>query len=259
MDLGLEGKAALVTGGSRGIGLASARRLAEEGADVVVCARDAERLDEAVSELSGLAGTVSGVPADATDAGDLERVVDAARERHGRVDVLVNNVGTSLRGSFAELDDATWQADLDLKLFSAIRLTRALLDTMGQGARVVNVLSTGGKTPAAGSTPTSVTRAAGLALTKALSKELAPRGVLVNAVCIGIIKSGQQDDRWRAQAPDTPREEYYRELAATRGVPLGRIGEAEEAANVVLFLASAMSSYVTGTSINVDGGSAAVL
>lgn len=261
MPKGLQDKVAIVTGASAGIGLATAARLHASGAQVVICARGTDRLDEAVQRVSGGDGRVAGVTADCTLPEDLDRVYDEAARRFGQPQVLVNNVGTALRGSFVELTDEQWQQDLDIKLFSAIRLSRRLLrDAIahGEGGRIINVLSTGGKHPAGGSAPTSVTRAAGLALTKVLSKEYAAHGVLVNAVCVGIIKSAQHDERWQANDPGVDRETYYRQLAERRGTPLGRAGEADEVAAVIELLASDDGGYVTGTAINVDGGSAPV-
>lgn len=250
---------AIITGGSAGIGLATAARLHRRGANVVICARGQERLDAAVTEVSGDDGRMLGVVADCTKAEDLDRVYDTAVSTFGPVSILINNVGTALRGSFIDLTDEQWQGDLDIKLFSAIRLSRRMLaDTVGtgRGGRIVNVLSTGGKHPAGGSAPTSVTRAAGLALTKVLSKEFAPHGVLVNAVCVGIIKSAQHDERWEQTAGDVDRETYYLELAKKRGTPLGRAGEADEVAAVIELLTSVGGGYVSGTAINVDGGAA---
>jgi 3-oxoacyl-[acyl-carrier protein] reductase len=252
---------AIITGGSAGIGLATARRLHRRGVNVVVCARGQERLDAAVAEVSGEDGRMLGVVADCTQAEDLDHVYDAAVSTYGPVSILINNVGTALRGPFLELTDEQWRGDLDIKLFSAIRLSRRVLaDTVGtdRGGRIVNVLSTGGKHPAGGSAPTSVTRAAGLALTKILSKEFAPHGVLVNAVCVGIIKTAQHDERWQRTASDVDRETYYLELAKKRGTPLGRAGEADEVAAVIDLLTSEDGGYVSGTAINVDGGAAPV-
>lgn len=256
----LSGATALVTGGSAGIGLAAARRLHARGARVVICARAEERLRAAATSIGD--ERVLAVRADATVAEDLDRVHATAVEAFGPVGVLVNNVGTALRGPFLELTDDQWQQDLDIKLFSAIRLSRHMLRgavASGSGGRIINVLSTGGKHPAGGSAPTSVTRAAGLALTKVLSKEFAPHGVLVNAVCVGIIRSAQHDDRHAAGDGSESIDEFYLRLARQRGTPLGREGQADEVAAVIELLASEDGGYVTGTAINVDGGAAPVL
>jgi NAD(P)-dependent dehydrogenase (short-subunit alcohol dehydrogenase family) len=256
MELGLEGKVALITGGSRGIGRAAAIRLAAEGANVVITARRQELIDEAVADIDAAgAGVALGVAGDANVAADLDRVLTTTIDRFGHIDILVNNVGTSARSDFLDAADELWQQDLDNKLMSAIRLSRGAIPKMPTtGGRIINVLSIIGKAPAGGSSPTSVTRAAGLALTQVLSKEFASRGVLVNAVCVGLIRSGQHDDRWERSGKGTL-DEFYAEEAVKRGIPLGRAGEAEEVADVIAFLASERASYVSGTAINVDGAS----
>lgn len=255
MELGLQGKVAIVTGASEGIGKATARKLLDEGATVAICARREDVLRRAAEELGGgerlLAST-----ADVTRRADVERFVAEVAARFGRIDIVVNNAGTASAHAFEALDDDVWAADLDLKLHAAIRTIRAALPHLKRaGGRIVNLTTPSGKTPGARSLPTSVSRAAGIALTKALSKELAEYRILVNTVCVGLIKSAQQE-RHGKSAGLTP-EQHYRELG--KSVPLARVGEAEEVANVIAFLVSDAASYVTGTSINVDGGSSAVI
>jgi len=256
VDLGLTGKVAIITGGSRGIGRATALRLAAEGAHVVITARRQSLIDEAVAEIAAAGpGCALGVAGDANVALDLDRVLERTVEAFGRVDILVNNVGTSARCDFLTASDEVWQRDLDNKLMSAIRMSRGAIPLMPEGAgRIINVLSILGKSPAGGTSPTSVTRAAGLALTQVLSKEFASRGVLVNAVCVGFIRSGQNDDLWASRATGTL-DEFYAAEAVRRGIPLGREGRASEVADVIAFLASERASYVSGTAINVDGAS----
>jgi len=256
MDLGLKDKVAIVTGGTQGIGRATALRLAAEGARVVVCARGAGRLEAVAAEIRAAGGEVLAVSADVSVAADCDRIVGEVSRAYGGVDVLVNNAGTSRTGAFESADDAVWQADLDLKLFAAIRLIRGVLPSMKArgGGRIVNVTNIGAKQPGARTMPTTVSRAAGLAMTKALSREYAPHGILVNAVCIGLVRAGQHDARAAKQGVDP--EALYADMA--KGVPLGRVGEADEAADVILFLASARASFVTGSSINIDGGASAV-
>jgi NAD(P)-dependent dehydrogenase (short-subunit alcohol dehydrogenase family) len=256
MDLGLEGKVAIVTGGSDGLGLATAARLVAEGAAVAVCGRDGARLEAAAGKLRAGGGRVLAVPADVTRAPDLERLVSRTQAELGRIDILVNNAGTSAARGFDAVDDAAWQADLELKLFAAIRCARLCVPAMRRagGGRIVNILNTGAKAPAERSLPTSVSRAAGLALTKALSKELAPDGILVNAVCIGLVKSGQWERRWAGEKRSDTLETFYGELARERGVPVGRIGDADELGALVAFLVSGQAGYITGVAINFDGG-----
>jgi 3-oxoacyl-[acyl-carrier protein] reductase len=261
MDLGLGGKAAIITGGSDGLGFATARRLAAEGAAVAICGRDVARLARATETLRADGAAVLDVHGDVTRPEDLERLVASTIERFGRVDILVNNAGTSAARGFDTVDDAAWQADLELKLFGAVRCVRLCVPHMRRhgGGRIVNILNTGAKTPGARSMPTSVSRAAGLALTKALSKELAPDGILVNAVCIGLVKSGQWERSWAKEGRPGTLDAYYERLARERGVPVGRIGEADELGALVAFLVSAPAAFITGVAINFDGGNSAVL
>lgn len=260
MHLSLEGRVAVVSGGSEGIGKASARALAREGARVVICARRPDVLADARDQLAAETGAeVLAVPADVRTAADVERVIAAAVERFGRLDVVVNNAGTSSAGAFAGVTDEVWQDDLDLKLFAAIRTIRLALPHLraAGGGSIVNLLNIGAKQPGASSMPSSVSRAAGMALTKALSKELAPDNIRVNAVLIGMVKSGQHDRRWQEAGGE--REAYYSAMARKRGVPLGRVAEAEEAGDLIAFLASPRAAYITGTAINFDGGASAVV
>jgi 3-oxoacyl-[acyl-carrier protein] reductase len=257
LELGLKGKIAVVTGGSDGIGRATALRLAREGADVAVCARRREPLDQTAAELRKAGAQVLAVAADMSKKADIDRFIKAVIERFGRIDILVNNAGTSARGKFLEIEDDAWSADLELKVFGAIRCSRLAVPHMKKhgGGRIINITISGAKQPGAESYPTSVSRAAGLALTKALSKEYAASNILVNTVCIGKIKSGQHVRRYTREGVSA--EDYYRQAA--KDIPLGRVGEAEEVANVIAFLASDAASYVTGTSVNLDGGTSGVL
>ena len=257
MKLNLQGKVAIVTGGTQGIGRSTALLFGAEGAAVVVVARGRERLDAVVAEIGKAGGKAVGVQADVSKQEDCARVVAEAQAAFGHVDILVNNAGATSRGAFESVTDATWQADFDLKLFGAIRLMRLTIPLMRKqgGGRIINITNIGAKQPAAQSMPTSVSRAAGLAMTKALSKELAPDKILVNTVCIGLIRSGQHETKAAKAGRDL--EELYVEMG--KGIPLGRVGLAEDVANVIVFLASDAASYVTGTSINLDGGTSGVL
>ncbi|VCU71730.1 3-oxoacyl-[acyl-carrier-protein] reductase FabG [Pigmentiphaga humi] len=257
MELGLQGKVAVITGATAGIGLATALKFIEEGARVAICARNAEKLERTAEFLRAKGGDVFAQATDVSDPAQIESFMTALVAHFGRLDILVNNAGTSMRGPFLNVSDADWEADMQLKLFGAIRCSRIAVGHMKKqgGGRIVNLSTIGGKQPAATSMPTSVSRAAGLALTKALSREFAADNILVNAVCIGKIKAGQHE-RSAARKGQDP-DDLYREFA--RGIPLGRVGEAEEAANVIVFLASQAASYVTGSSVNLDGGASGVM
>lgn len=257
MELGLQGKVAVITGGTEGIGKAAALKFAQEGAKVAISARRKDVLDKAAAEIGKTGAEVLAVAADMSKSADIERFMKAVVERFGRIDILVNNAGTSARGKFLEVDDTTWSADLELKVFGAIRCTRLAVPHMKKqgGGRIINITISSAKQPGAESMPTSVSRAAGLAITKALSREFAADNILVNTVCIGKIKSGQHERRYTRDGISA--EEYYAKMA--RDIPMKRVGEAAEAANAIVFFASDAASYITGSSLNLDGGISGVL
>jgi 3-oxoacyl-[acyl-carrier protein] reductase len=253
MEITLKGRKALVTGGSLGIGLAIASQFAAAGADVAIMARRRGPLDEAAATIGARPGQqVVPVVCDVARADDIERGYAEVVAALGKVDILVNNAGMSNAAAFEQVTDAQWQEDLDLKLFAAIRLVRLVWPQMKQQkwGRIINVLNTGAKAPRPASAPTSVTRAAGMALTKVLAGEGAPHGILVNAMLVGFIES----DQWvrRAKAAGMPLQEVLADMG--KDIPLGRVGTAQEFANMACFLASDLASYITGTAINVDGG-----
>jgi NAD(P)-dependent dehydrogenase (short-subunit alcohol dehydrogenase family) len=257
VDLGLKGKVAIITGSTEGIGKATALNFAQQGAKVAICSRDAEKVKHAVAEIEAAGGEVLGMAADISKAADIEQFINAVAAKFGRIDILVNNAGSSQRGAFLETEDAKWAADFELKVFGAIRCTRLAVPHMIKqgGGRVINITNVAAKQPGAGSGPTSISRAAGLALTKMLSKEFAAQNILVNTVVIGKIKSGQHE-RTRKKLGLEP-EVYFKKVAAD--IPMGRMGETAEAANAIVFLASNLATYVTGTSLNLDGGLSGVL
>jgi NAD(P)-dependent dehydrogenase (short-subunit alcohol dehydrogenase family) len=259
MELHLNDKVVLVTGGTDGLGAALADRLVDEGARVAVCGRDSRRLAATERRLRAAGGDALAVQADVTSPADLERFVDAAVTRWGRLDGLVNNAGQSAAGRVDQVPDEDWIADLDLKVLAAVRCTRLAVPHLiaAGGGAIVNVLNLGAKAAGAASLPTAASRAAGLAITKAASKDLGGHGIRVNAVLIGLVASGQ----WRRRAETTGQseEELYRQMAETRDIPLGRVGRAEEFADLAAYLLSDRSSYVTGSAVNLDGGSSPVL
>jgi NAD(P)-dependent dehydrogenase (short-subunit alcohol dehydrogenase family) len=257
MDLGLKGKIAVVTGGTDGIGKAAALIFAREGAKVAICARTQANLDKTAAQIRALGGEVLAVAADMSKPADIERFMDAVARHFGGIDILVNNAGLSMRGKFLEITDEKWHEDIELKVFGAIRCCRLAIPHMKKrgGGRILNITISSAKQPGAGSMPTSLSRAAGLVITKSLSKEFAPDNILVNTVCIGKIKSGQHDRRMVRE--NISPEKYYHDNS--KDIPMGRFGEADEAANVIVFLCSGAASYVTGTSVNLDGGTSGVL
>lgn len=256
MDLNLTGKIALITGGSDGLGRATADRLAAEGARVAICARRPDHLNAAAEEIRAATGAdVLALQADVTSADDCARLIDETTAHFGGLDILVNNAGASAAARLMDIDDDAWQSDFNLKVMAAVRLCRASVPHLAArgGGSIVQASIGGGKAPPAGQLPTSLTRAAGLNLTKSLAHELAPQNIRVNAICIGLLKSAQ----WDRRAGNKPVDELYDQLAAR--VPLGRVGEAEDYGDLVAFLCSSRASYITGTAINVDGGMCASL
>jgi len=256
LELGLAGKVAIVTGGSEGLGRATVERFARSKAKVAMCARRKDVLERAADEIRKSTGAeIFAMATDVTKPAEIEAFVAAAVQQLGGVDILVNNAGTSAAASFEAVDDATWQIDIDVKLMAAIRFCRLVIPHMKRrgGGRIINVTTVGGKAPAARALPTSVTRAAGINLTKSLANEYAPDKILVNTICLGFVKSAQ----WERRAKGGDMEAYYREAA--KAVPIGRVGEAAEFADLVAFLVSERAGYITGTAVNFDGGRSAAV
>jgi 3-oxoacyl-[acyl-carrier protein] reductase len=258
MEVSLNGRSAIITGGSKGIGFAIAKRFAESGADVAIVARGRDSLDAAVSDIKSVTNAhVIGVQGDVAKADDVQRAYDAAMAAFGKLDIAVNNAGTSRAGPFEAMSDEVLRDDLELKLFAAVRVSRLVLPQMKERkwGRIINVLNIGAKAPRAASGPTSLSRAAGMALTKALASEYAPFNVLVNGLLVGLIEADQHVQR--AKSRGVSLEDYKAGMA--KDIPIGRFGRAEEFANIACFLASDAGSYITGTAINVDGGRSPVV
>jgi 3-oxoacyl-[acyl-carrier protein] reductase len=257
MDINLDGRAAVITGGSKGLGLAMVKRFAASGADVAILARTPSAIDEAVAAVRETAkGRVEGVACDVAKAADTQAAYDKVMAAFGKVDILVNNAGESRLAAFEAITDAMWQDDIEQKLMGAVRMTRLVWPQMKERrwGRVINVLSINAKHSRPGGAPTTVSRAAGLALTKVLAGEGAPFNVLVNALMVGSIVSDQIVRRHKKRTDGISLEEMIAEVG--KDIPLGRMGRAEEFADVACFLASDHASYVTGAAIPVDGGKA---
>lgn len=255
MDTSLTGRTAFITGGSLGLGKAMAQAFYGEGANVAIVARRQEPLDEAVAEISdGPGGKILAFVCDVSDAQSIIDAHAAVTDALGAVDILVNNAGQSAGGAFVDITDEAWQTDIDLKLMAAVRTSRLVWPHMEaqKWGRIINLLNVYAKAPDARTAPTSVTRAAGMALTKVLSAEGAAHNILVNAMLIGFIKSDQVRRMHERSGENLSLDEFI--ANSGKRLPMGRMGEAEEAANLGLFLASEASSYITGCAINMDGG-----
>ncbi|HEX6209020.1 MAG TPA: SDR family oxidoreductase [Actinomycetota bacterium] len=255
MELGLAGRKAVVTGGSKGLGRAIAEELASEGMDVAICSRTEDEVRAAGEELRRRGVTVHAQAADVTDPAQVERFIAAAAEALGGIDVLVNNAGRAHPGTFATLTDEDWRDDLDVKLFSMIRCSREAIPHMRArgGGRIININAVYAKYPDPSFFATSTNRAASVAFTKTLSMELAKERILVNSVNIGFVVTPQWENIHQKRAPELSREEFFARMAADE-VPLGRFGTPEEVSGIVAFLASERASYITGASIDVAGG-----
>ena len=258
MDLGIKGRSAIVTGGSRGIGRETARQFLEEGVRVTICGRNAETIEKTRAELAAATGgEVQAVVADMTKEADIAALVEAAARKFGTVDILVNNAGQMYSGRFAVLTDAGLKEQLETKLFGfmrAIRLAYPMMKARKWG-RIVNLIGGAGKEPDPYMFGSGITNSALLNITKSLSTEFGEDNVLVNAVCPGWVDT----NLWRRNAQglaaelNVRSEEEARRLAARKN-SLNRFGKPEELANAIVFLCSERASYITGVSLNLDGG-----
>ena len=262
MDLALAGRRAIVTGGSKGLGKAIAAELVAEGTAVTICSRNAAELEAAAAEIrkapakpDGEPGHVTAMVCDVTVPDQVAALIESAAEAMGGLDILVNNAGRARPGQFGTLTDKDWYDDIEVKLFSQIRCTRAALPHLrrSQAARVININAVYARYPDPAFLATSVNRASCLSLAKALSIELGREGILVNSVNVGLVLTPQWHNIHQLRAPDTPVEEFFGQLAAAE-VPLGRFGHPDEVAGLVTFLASDRASYIAGASIDVAGG-----
>jgi len=255
VNLSLEGRRALVTGGSKGLGAAIARELVSEGVRVAICSRSEDEVLAAAEELRSSGGVVYAQAADVTDTGQVRDFVARSAEELGGIDFLVNNAGGAHPGTFQTLTDENWAADLDVKVFSLIRCSREVLPHMraAGGGRIVNIGSVYSRYPDPTFFATSVNRAACNSFTKTLALEVAKDNILVNGVNIGFVTTPQWDNIHRRRAPELPRKEFLDTIAAQE-VPLGRFGTPDEVSGLVTFLLSERASYITGASIDIAGG-----
>jgi 3-oxoacyl-[acyl-carrier protein] reductase len=257
MDLGLKGKVALVAGASQGMGRAAAFGFAREGAKVAICARGEAALNEAAQTIRQQTGSdVLALAADMAKVEDITKFVSFAAEKLGRVDIIVNNAGGPPPGEFMGFTDEDWLKAFNLSFMSTMRMTREAVPHMRKvgGGRVINITSYSVKEPIAGLVLSNAVRSGVIGLAKTLSRELARDNILINNVCPGRIDTerAQKLNKARADRLKRPIEEINREMAAE--VPLGRYGSAEEAADLIVFLGSERASYITGTTIQIDGG-----
>jgi 3-oxoacyl-[acyl-carrier protein] reductase len=265
MDLGLSERACAVTGASRGIGRETARQLCAEGASVLLIGRSEGPLREAAAEAAAAGGRAEALSLDVTDEDAAERLLSAAAERFGSLDVLVNNAGTARWRHLDDVPDEDWYAQYELNVMAPMRAMRAAAPAMAERGwgRIVNVCSTAGKRPSAAMPEYSVAKAAELSLSRLFADRYAKSGVLVNAICPGPVESemwmdeGGLLDQSRAMSGAAGREEALAEAGGKR--PIGRLAEVGEIAAAIVFLCSERASYVSGAAWSVDGGTVQII
>lgn len=256
MDLGLTGKVALVAGSSRGLGRAIAEELAAEGASLVLCARREDSLQEAHRAIEERGGRVVAVAADLAEPAQVERVVEAGMREFGRIDILVTNAGGPPAGPFEQHSPEAWDRAVQLTLGSVLNLTRAVLPGMKERrwGRILNVTSIAVKQPVEGLILSNSVRAAVTGFARTLANEIAPWGITVNNVLPGYTRTERLDELAAANSKAKGISQEEARAAWEAQIPMGRLGEPREFAALVAFLASERASYITGTSITVDGG-----
>jgi NAD(P)-dependent dehydrogenase (short-subunit alcohol dehydrogenase family) len=260
LELNLSGKTAIVTGGSAGIGLATAKALYSEGVNVVIAARNQERLDQAVFDIQSLpiTGTkIIGISADLTKAEDVEKVISTTIAKFGKIDILINNAGSARAGSFLELSDEAFLDAWNLKLLGYIRLVKAVVPYLKnqKDGRIVNIIGGAGRTPRPNFLPGGTTNAALLNFTRGISKELAQDNIRINAISPGLTDTERAKilAEQNAESLGITVDEY--KAQAVKSIPLGKVAKPEEIAALALFLVSDLAASITGAEILVDGGS----
>ncbi len=258
MDLGIKGRAAIVTGASRGIGRESARQFLEEGVRVLICGRNAGTLEKTRAELAQqTGGEVHAVVADMTQEADIAKLVETAKQAFGTVDILINNAGQMYSGRFAAMTDAGLKEQFETKIFGFLRAIRLVYPIMKaqKWGRIVNIIGGAGKEPDPYMFGSGITNSGLLNITKSLSTEFGEDNVLVNAICPGWVATNlwERNAEGLKQDLQVKTEEEARRLAARKN-SLNRFGKPEELANAIVFLCSERSSYITGVSLNLDGG-----
>lgn len=258
MDLGIRGKTALVAAASDGLGKAVALRLAVEGANIVICARKSERIQTAIEDIKLVNRDVQvcGFETDLSSAGDITQLGDQLRNKKIGIDILVNNAGGPPPGFCDDIEDKQWQQAFDLTMMSAVRLSRLVLAHMRsqQWGRIINIASYSVKQPMPQMVLSNSLRMSVVGWAKTLSNEVACEGITVNNVCPGWTRTGRVDQLLKARALETGVEPEEIEQSLIADIPSKRMGEVNEFADVVAFLASTRASYVTGTTLPIDGG-----
>jgi len=257
MNLQLEGKTALVTGGSEGIGKAIALGLAREGVDVAICARRKEPLEATAAEIAKETGQkVIAIPTDLTKAVDAENFIKEAHKAFGRIDILINNAGSAAGGVIETLTEEDWESALQLKFLGYVRTLRYALPIMVKqgGGRVVNLIGNDGIKPSYWEIAPGAANAAGMNLTKSLAGQYGKNGISFAAVNPGPVRTERWAGLVNAMARDMKVTHEVADTLAPSSIPMGRIAEPEEVANMVIYLASPLAHYLNGTMIEVDGG-----
>lgn len=256
MNLNLKGKVALVIASSQGLGKSIAEQLVKEGANVMITSRNPEKLQSVQTELGELhKGKIQYYSADITKENNIKALIKRTREEFGKIDILVNNAGGPPSGTFEQFTDQDWEEAFQLNLLSYVRTIREVLpDLKKEGGKIINIASSSIKQPIPGLLLSNTFRLGIVGLTKTLAEELAPYNILINTVAPGRIATDRVDflDQMKADKQNVLKEQIIEQSKGT--IPLGRYGTVEEFANVVTFLVSDANSYMTGSSILVDGG-----